>query len=280
MQLAPYHGPMEANEAIETEGAIEMRQPVLALPPGLEAELAEDVAEAAFDVVALYLDDAGGACYSKVHLLPVHWRLVYVLYDLDAEVCNGGFHQFFTNKGGAFDDHLAEDFAALKHGEFSELLLGVFSKYCGIDYTEQWENRGKSWDKFAEGYREGTFGSEEESYYAIEPGLVEVMGEYVREHFDDYTSEEGRNPFELGPVLEELEEEGDEPEYSFWTRLQWNPIVAALPTYYLWRTSYLDGFPIGRTVVACVSALWLSETLFLFFAPTLIKWLRDEDDDE
>lgn len=264
----------------EAEGTIAMRQPVLVLPPGLETELAEDVAESAFDVVALYLDDAGGACYSKVHLLPVHWRLVYVLYDLDAEVCNGGFHQFFTNKRGAFDDHLAEDFAALKHGEFSELLLGVVSKYRGMDYTEQWENLGKSWDKFAEGYKEGAFGAEEVSYYAIAPGLVEVMGEYVREHIDDFNSVEGRNPFELGPVVEEPEEEADTPEYSFWTRLQWNPIVAALPTYYLWRTSYLDGFPIGRTVAACVSALWLLDTLLVFFAPKLLKWLRDEDENE
>jgi hypothetical protein len=156
------------------------------LPSEKLATSDSELAWAAFEKAGEALDEAKGAYQSKVKLLPPQWRFVYVMLKLDGEVKNGGFHQFFTNARGVFDSHLADDIAMLPHEKFREILTRAFTEYRQIEYQDQFDNVGKSWEYFAAPYKEGRFEDEDHEYYEVVPEMPEVVGTYIRAHQKEY----------------------------------------------------------------------------------------------
>lgn len=158
--------------------------------PYLSADAASssdaDLAWAVFEAAGDSLNAAGGSFGSKVRYLPPQWRFVWTLLYLDGQVNNGGFHQFFANSAGRFDSHLANDTSLLRHTEYRDLIQRALRLYSGIDYSDQWDNLGKSWDKFAAAYKEGRFDDEDSAYYKLEPDLDEAIGSQIRETLADY----------------------------------------------------------------------------------------------
>ena len=86
-------------------------------------------------------------------LLAAHW--------CQSEVCNGGFHQFFTNSTGVLAPEALEGFAALGRLDLAELLKSAMS-FFGADYPREHEARcralsgrlgatRKDWDPFYSG---------------------------------------------------------------------------------------------------------------------------------
>ncbi len=150
----------------------------------------EDLCWAAHKETCESLDRAKGSYGSKVKHLPPHWRRIYTLVALDADVLNGGFYQFFTNAGGRYDSHLLQDVEALGQSGITEIVIRAWKQYTGIDYSNQWRNRGKSWDFFVEPYKEGRFNAEDQDYYDFvdKEWLVPHIGRHIREHFDLYST--------------------------------------------------------------------------------------------
>ncbi len=159
------------------------RKPATPTLPKAALDLPDDeLAEAAFKLAAASLDKAAGPYLSKIHLLSPPWRRVYALFMLDAEVNNGGFHQFFSNTQGFFDPHLEEDIARLEHSGYREVLQAAFEVYSSFDYASQWDNLGKSWEEFAQGYEDGRFTAVELELSDLSPSLNEVIGAHVLAH--------------------------------------------------------------------------------------------------
>ncbi len=154
----------------------------------------EDLAMAASEEVSRALKEARGSFQSKVHLLPPHWRLTYTLVRLDLEVRNGGFHQFFTNAGGIYDGFLLDDLNALGDTPYRGIIAAAFEEYRKLDYTGQWENRGKSWEYFTAAYKDGRFSEREKLYFQSEPSLVELIGKHIRRNFDQYKRSSPHEP--------------------------------------------------------------------------------------
>ncbi len=95
----------------------------------------------------------------------------------------------------------------------------------------------------------------------------------------------GWRPVKQAPVEVEPEEDASMTEFSFWTGLQWDPIVVAFFAFYLWMTTYLDDFPIGRTAAACFASVWFLGALFdCFSGHKLLERMAEgdpgEEDDE
>jgi hypothetical protein len=134
----------------------------------------------AFDAVCQSLMDARGDAYAKVAYLPTAWRMVYSMLTLDSQVNNGGFHQFFANMGGRLDAHLIDDAKLLGNDDYFALISRAFSEYREIDYGEQWDNLGKSWETFTAPYKEGRFNDEDMAYFDTKPPLDELVGAHVR----------------------------------------------------------------------------------------------------
>lgn len=123
---------------------------------------------------------------SKVPLLNPPWRLIYLSMYLEREVTNGGFHQLFTNAGGVFDGHFMEDIAQLPDGEHKALFVRAFARYKEIDYTDQWDNRGKSWDYFVAPYKEGRFKEEDEEFQRIYEAIPSLIASHIRNNRSTY----------------------------------------------------------------------------------------------
>ena len=150
----------------------------------------EDLYWAAHAEACDALDRAKGSYGSKVKYLPPHWRRIYTITALDADVINGGFHQFFTNAGGRYDQHLIEDVEAFGQDVLAEIVRRAWKQYAALDYSDQWKNRGKSWDYFVEPYKEGRFDAEDKDYYDLmdKDWLTPYIGRHVRENFDLFAS--------------------------------------------------------------------------------------------
>lgn len=138
------------------------------------------------------LKEARGPYDCKVHLLPPQWRMVFTLVTLDNEVCNGGFHQFFTNAGGIYDAFLLTDLIALGETPFRQIITAAFEEYRKLDYRSQWENRGKSWEFFTAAYKDGRFRAQEKIYFQTKPSLVDLVGKYIRRNFELYKQDQGK----------------------------------------------------------------------------------------
>lgn len=157
------------------------------LPPDAFSLPSRDLAWAAFDAAHASLLKTKGDFDASIRLLPRHWRAVYTLMRLDGDVQNGGFHQFFTNQGDVVDSFLLDDLSAVGTCAHTSVIVEAFSIYRGVDYTDQWANRGRSWETFTAGYKDGHFDEVDSAYDRIEPDLSVHLGAFVaanREKFD------------------------------------------------------------------------------------------------
>jgi hypothetical protein len=142
-----------------------------------------EIGKAAVNGVINALDKAKGDSRQKMMMLSPEWRAINTLFTLDYQVCNGGFHQFFTNSGGEYDAILLDDLAVLGESAFVPIVRTAFESYRKLDYTDQWENCGKSWEYFTAPYKEGRFKTDDKAYYAVKPKMMEQIGFYVRNNF-------------------------------------------------------------------------------------------------
>ncbi len=258
--------------------------PIKPSTPGAALVLAPDIAtvpdagaaDALWDVVGTYLDAAGGPLYSKVRLLPDHWRAAYVLQYLNRQVENGGFHQFFTNSQGRFDSHLHLDVGFLGHPGYEAAIKDALQCYAGADYADQWENVGKSWEKFTAGYREGLFDDAERRFYALTPGLREVIGRRIKERASEFVDVANGNPLNLKPPPGPGR--GDHPVQL---RLAWNPFVVAVPLAFLWLVAFRRDFALLHTAAAGFVSIWFLMALADFVSGhKLLGWMYGDEPDD
>ncbi len=102
-------------------------------------------------------------------------RLAFIALELDAQVCNGGFHQFYTNSRGEYDRWLSEIAQLIPDNRFASVIQSSVAEYEKYDYTGQWENIGKSWEYFTDGYKDGRFKKLDHDYYKIKPDLLSAI---------------------------------------------------------------------------------------------------------
>lgn len=108
-------------------------------------------------------------------LLPVHW--------CDSEVCNGGFHQFFSNSTGIVAPEALAAYRAIGADRCAAILERAMNLFPGR-YPRDREERvaalasielpgeeRQQWDPFY---------AFDDEYYAAKPGLDRLMDDYAR----------------------------------------------------------------------------------------------------
>jgi hypothetical protein len=69
-----------------------------------------------------------------------------------------------------------------------------------------------------------------------------------------------------------------QPKHSFLRRLNWNPIVVAVPFAYLVYTTVLAGFPLARTAGAAFVTLWFGLSVYDSLSHhRLLDWLYSDE---
>lgn len=117
--------------------------------------------------------------------LPQHWRAVYTASLLDAEVINGGLHQFFWNTDGKFNDALGEDLKYIGATAHSDLFSRAVAIYARHDYAREKERAGNNLEPFTDGYKEQRFEALDNEYYKL-PDVRLLVGKFIKQHAELY----------------------------------------------------------------------------------------------
>lgn len=247
----------------------------LLLPVQARSLSAADLGDAAISTVHNYVAEGGAQAHNKAHALPMSWRMVYTLFCIDYEVRNGGFHQFFTNARGRFDSHLCEDLALFDHARYSKVIGAAFARYKRYNYGDQWENLGKSWAKFAEGYQDKRFEPEDSAYFAITEPLPEALGSFIRNNLPAFQSRWDADPFKLANRAA-----NEVAQLSPFVRLSWHPALVACVFIMGWYRLFMYGYSGFRITYVAVSTLWFTLAIINWVThQRLLAWAYRRDDD-
>ena len=122
-------------------------------------------------------------------------RVFYVTQELEAEVNNGGFSQFFYNSSGDFSNelvHVFTEIGAYKTAEICKKALSAFGRELPADRTER-ENilDEMDWDGIND-----ILSQCDDAFYNYEEDLNALNRAYIMQHrefFDRYSKTVGRN---------------------------------------------------------------------------------------
>lgn len=164
-----------------------MRSPILS-PSDLLAESSEDIAYAAWKTVLSSL--AGARNYTAaVRHLPLHWRAVYTTIHLEAEVQNGGHHQYFWNGEGELNDELSHDLRYIHALPFADLFAAALQVYKETDHVSDKLECENSWEGFTAAYGEDRMAYLDNAFYKQPKSLASFLGEFIRRNANLFTTE-------------------------------------------------------------------------------------------
>jgi hypothetical protein len=132
------------------------------------------------------LDSLGGRRCTSPLKLPHPWLSLYMMLKLDGEVVNGGFHQFFWNSEGKYDQATDEALAYFGATEFREIFkraIACAKEYRVVETKRRSEN---TWEDFTAGYKTIPWDALDEAYYQASPTLFQNVARHLREHPNEF----------------------------------------------------------------------------------------------
>ena len=107
-------------------------------------------------------------------------------FRLDAELTNGGFHQFFWNSEGDFNAVTDEDLAFVGALDFQRLFRRAVACATEFDVTGDKHRSENTWEEFTAGYETIPWDDFDQQYYSTAPTLFQHVARYVRDHSTDF----------------------------------------------------------------------------------------------
>jgi hypothetical protein len=120
--------------------------------------------------------------------LPQPWRYVYTTLWLDAEVNNGGFHQYFWNGGGLMNTATEEDLGRIGAIEIQNIFRRAVACFVEFDVAGEKQRSKNTWEEFTAGYKTIPWEKFDTEYYEASPTLPTHVARYVREHEDEFNN--------------------------------------------------------------------------------------------
>lgn len=158
---------------------------------------AEEPGYAAWQVVLDYIEKIrGSGNANRIRLLPKHWRAVYTTIALEAEVCNGGHHQFFWNTDGILNEETLADLQLIRAKPFVAIFKKALAEYAHHDYATDKIKSDNSWEGFTAAYREKRMNDLDTAFYKQSRNIESYLTDYIRNNrklfCDDTESGNGR----------------------------------------------------------------------------------------
>ena len=118
-------------------------------------------------------------------LLNPYERTVFVTQELELEVNNGGFWQFFDNSGGQFANEIAEAFTKIGAHKTAAICKKAVAAF-GQDLPVDWEERRAFLDCVPESV--GSVLEEcDDAFFASEEDLEALNASYIKDHIEQFT---------------------------------------------------------------------------------------------
>jgi hypothetical protein len=117
-------------------------------------------------------------------------RAIYLVNTLDYEVCNGGFNQYFYNKGPVLAPETIKSLRHLGETKRADLLEKALQNYR---YVEEGHATAKSagpaekqLEAFSKTYEDNPLDDLDSQYYKAGENMWEVLAGYIRAHPDEF----------------------------------------------------------------------------------------------
>ena len=139
-----------------------------------------------WDFATAMLDALGEYDLLRVPDLPQNWRAVYTTLRLDAEVRNGGFHQFFWNSEGVLNAVTEEDLAFIGATDIHQIFKRAVSCFTEFDIKGSKQRSENTWEDFTAGYKTIPWDTFDDAFYDASPTLFEHVAHHIRSHQNDF----------------------------------------------------------------------------------------------
>jgi hypothetical protein len=123
--------------------------------------------------------------FSHIQNLPQPWRCIYTAFWLDAEVRNGGFHQFFWNSEGQLNTATEEDLGRIEAIEIQNIFRRAAACFIEFDVAGEKGRSKNTWEEFTAGYKTIPWKKFDTEYYEASPTLFQHLAKYIRAHQDE-----------------------------------------------------------------------------------------------
>jgi len=116
------------------------------------------------------------------------FQMMYATWLLEAEVNNGGFHQFFWNHSGLFAKEALEGLKLVGADEHAKLVGKSIAVYESEKPKMDNARRHDTLEAFGESARESKFDELDSAFYALKEDLSALRIRYIRAHPRDFVS--------------------------------------------------------------------------------------------
>lgn len=120
-------------------------------------------------------------------------RAVYLISTLDGEVLNGGFNQYFYNKGTVLAEETILSLRHIGEDKRADILQQALSAHSAVHQRhEQAKNAGSAKDQlqaFSETCQDNPLRTFDGPYYKAGPDIWQSLAQYIRSHPEEFTSQ-------------------------------------------------------------------------------------------
>ena len=123
-----------------------------------------------------------------IRKFPTAIRVVYAMIAVEAEVNNGGFHQFFFNSSGAYAGDALTGFELLGLNDYAELMRRATKCFADENEMQNRIRQNRNLETFSASYKETNLGGFDKEFYALNRSnpLRSVANRYIREHVQEF----------------------------------------------------------------------------------------------
>lgn len=117
-------------------------------------------------------------------------RAVYLVNTLDYEVCNGGFNQYFYNKGPVLAEETTKSLRHIGQTDRAAILQKALENYFFVKESHAASYSAGSaqeqLEAFSETYRDSPLDNLDTQYYNAGPDMWEILASYIRANPDEF----------------------------------------------------------------------------------------------
>ncbi|MBQ6116244.1 MAG: DMP19 family protein [Oscillospiraceae bacterium] len=118
-------------------------------------------------------------------LLNPYERTIFVTQELEMEVNNGGFWQFFDNSSGQFSNEIVDAFTKIGAYKTAEICRKAVSAF-GQDLPVDWEERRTFLDNVPDSAA-SVLDECDDAFFAYEEDLETLNASYIKKHIEHFT---------------------------------------------------------------------------------------------
>jgi hypothetical protein len=128
-----------------------------------------------------------------VDALPDPLRWIWAMFLLDADVCNGGFNQYFYNSSGLWVDDAIAGYRAMGMPEYASIVDRAAATAVGPKESEtrRRAREARTLEAFSETYQHTSLGAFDKEYYAL-GDYQATTDTYIRAHAEAFTHSRNR----------------------------------------------------------------------------------------